>query len=545
MAQSIVLFVILLGVLITVHELGHFLIAKWLNVKVLRFSVGFGPKIVAFTRGETEYRIAWIPLGGYVKMAGELPHDEVNPEDAQRGFLAQPPWKRALIVLGGPVFNLVFPILIYFFLFVGAHERPSTRIGYVQPELPAAMAGLVPGDRVLEVDGQKVATFEELEAKLNARMGEQTRLKVERDGQIFTANLTPASTFHSEILNSGLRGRIGIMDSSPGPVVGVPAGSTAEAAGLRTFDRVLSVNGRAVNDVLQLSKVIRALEGQDALTLRVLRLEPLEIPGLGLSNPRALTLVVPRQPGEGLAALGAEPTDLYLAHVYAGSPAAQVGLRAGDRIVSVNDQKVSSFEHFQGAVGRAGHQPFTVAWISEGQPRSAEVARGKFMVRTPMGDQIPQEGLGLASSAGLSAFGKIDREMITVHVGPWAALKTATLRVPQDIAQVGKVLGGLITRDLPFNTVGGPIMMYQLAGKSAEYGLEYFLMLMAIISVNLGIMNLLPIPVLDGFALLSAVWEAIRRRPIPMRVREVANMVGLAMLVILMVLVFKNDIMRF
>ena len=138
MPQSIVSFVVLLGVLITVHELGHFLIAKALNVKVLRFSIGFGPKIVGFTRGETEYRIAWLPLGGYVKMAGELPYDELAPEDASRGFLAQPPWKRALIVVGGPLFNLVFPILIYFFFFIQPQQLPSTQVRYVQNESPAA-----------------------------------------------------------------------------------------------------------------------------------------------------------------------------------------------------------------------------------------------------------------------------------------------------------------------------------------------------------------------------------------------------------------------
>src|SRR5438309_11401405 len=135
-------FLLFLGVLVFVHELGHFLVAKWLNVKVLRFSIGFGPRIFGFTRGETEYRISWIPLGGYVKMAGEQPYEELPPEEAKRGFLAQAPWKRALIVAAGPVFNLVFPVLVYFFVFLGAHETLSTRVGSVEPGLPAAEAHL-------------------------------------------------------------------------------------------------------------------------------------------------------------------------------------------------------------------------------------------------------------------------------------------------------------------------------------------------------------------------------------------------------------------
>src|SRR5450432_4286008 len=135
--QNPIYFIVLLSVLIFVHELGHFLAAKALNVKVTRFSIGFGPRIFAFTKGETEYRVAWIPLGGYVKMAGEQPHDEVSPEDAKRSFLNQAPWKRAAIVVAGPVFNLIFPIIAYFFVYLGNVEVESTRLGYVEPEMPA------------------------------------------------------------------------------------------------------------------------------------------------------------------------------------------------------------------------------------------------------------------------------------------------------------------------------------------------------------------------------------------------------------------------
>ena len=137
---------ILLGVLVFVHEFGHFLVAKAAGVKVLRFSIGFGPRIFGFQKGETEYRVAWLPLGGYVKMAGEQPNEELSPEEAKRGFLAQAPWKRMLIVAAGPGFNLLFPILLYFVVSLGVHERISTRIGSVEPGLPAAEAGLRPGE---------------------------------------------------------------------------------------------------------------------------------------------------------------------------------------------------------------------------------------------------------------------------------------------------------------------------------------------------------------------------------------------------------------
>src|SRR5260370_34545927 len=167
--QNLAYTLVLLGVLVFVHELGHFLVAKAVNVKVLPFSSGFGTRIFGFTKGETEYRVAWWPLGGYVKMAGELPQDELSPEEAKRGFLAQAPWKRALIVTAGPAFNLLFPVLAYFLLFLGTHQQISTRIGSGEPGLPAAEARLPPRGRVLAQDGGKVRSFEEIRTHLQPR----------------------------------------------------------------------------------------------------------------------------------------------------------------------------------------------------------------------------------------------------------------------------------------------------------------------------------------------------------------------------------------
>src|SRR5512140_2627179 len=169
--QKLAYTALLLGVLVVVHELGHFLVAKLLNVYVPRFSVGFGPALFRWERGETEYWIAALPLGGYVKMAGDVPNEELAPEDAARGFLAQAPWKRALIVAAGPVFNLVFPVLVYFFVFFGAHQALSTRVGSVEPGLPAAAAGLQPGDRIVAVDGRKVTTFQDVQDALQDLYG--------------------------------------------------------------------------------------------------------------------------------------------------------------------------------------------------------------------------------------------------------------------------------------------------------------------------------------------------------------------------------------
>jgi regulator of sigma E protease len=538
--QSSALLIILLGVLISVHELGHFLIAKWLNVKVLRFSIGFGPKIVGFTRGETEYRIAWIPLGGYVKMAGELPHEEVSPQDAARGFLAQPPWKRALIVVGGPLFNVLFPVLVYFFVFVGNQQALSTQIRHVEPGLPAAMAGIEPGDRILAVDGEKVVTFNQLLEKLDDRAEQETHLTVQRGDKTFEATLTPAKAFIADVLASDTRGRIGISHTSPPPMIGVPAGSQAERAGLRTFDRIVSINGQPVPDLLALREVLRDASG--TLEVTVARAESLDLPGVPAAAPKLVTVQIDRLPGDGLEALGAERASLYLAHVYPGGPAAAAGLKRGDRLLAVNGRPLTSFEGFQVAIGQAGKEPFTLEWRSGNEIKSAQLARGKFEHRE-LGQTMKAEGIGVSAAFPLAAEKPII-DKVTVHIGPIEAVGRSFQRVVEVTSQTLRVIVLLVTGDVPFNTVGGPVMMYDLARRAAQEGLDYFLNLMAVISVNLGVMNLLPIPVLDGFALLSAIWEGVRRRPIPMRVREIANMVGLAMLVILMALVMRNDLMR-
>src|SRR6516165_10566638 len=259
--QNIAYTLLLLGVLIFVHELGHFLVAKSLGVKVLRFSIGFGPRLFGVTRGETEYRVSWLPLGGYVKMAGEQPNEELSPEEAQRGFLTQSPWRRAAIVVAGPGFNLLFPILAYFLIFAGTHQQISTRIGSVEPGLPAAEAQLRPGDRILAVDGEKVRTFEELRTHLQPRYDRPITLTVERQGRQFTTTLTPAKSLETNPIETLPRGLIGISPNAKAPVLGVLEGSPAAAAGLKTFDRVLSVNGQPVKDELAFNASIEKEAG--------------------------------------------------------------------------------------------------------------------------------------------------------------------------------------------------------------------------------------------------------------------------------------------
>ncbi|WP_375766472.1 RIP metalloprotease RseP [Archangium gephyra] len=543
MLQGPALFIVLLGVLITVHELGHFLVAKACGVKVIRFSIGFGPKLFGFTKGETEYQVALLPLGGYVKMAGDTPHEELSPEDAHRGFLNAAPWKRALIVVAGPVFNLVFPVLIYFFVFFGPHETTSTRVGYVDPAMPAAAAGIRPGDRIVAVDGEKVRTFEEMREAFVGRFDRSIPLTIEREGKQSIVEVTPQRFVDASPVDTVERGRIGVEPTNRPAVVGVLPGSPAAEAGLKTFDRILSINGVPIPDEAALNQQLAKLEGTLELTVR--RLEPVRAGVVTGQMPSVTTVKVPKQPGaEGFAALGAQPSDVYVGIVFPGSPADKAGLRVGDQLLSLNGEPLRSFNVLATKLSTLKQDSFTLGWRSaDGQERTETLSQASLTSKDEMGQESSRLELGLRpwlpSSAEL-----LPTDKVTVTLGVGEALREAATVVPKIVGQMVKVIGGLVTGQVSHKTLGGPVMMYQLASKSVEQGMDYFLNLMAIISINLGVMNLLPIPILDGFHLVSAFWEAIRRRPIPARVREVATVVGFVLLMALMGMAFINDITR-
>lgn len=546
--MGLISFLVLIGVLVTVHELGHFLVAKWCGVKVLKFSIGFGPRIFGFTRGETEYVVAWIPLGGFVKMAGELPGDDVEPEEVRRTFLGQPPWKRAAIVAAGPAFNLVFPILAYFFVYLGETEVLSSRVGWVEPDLPAARAGIKPGDVFTRIDGKPIKTFDEIKDSLQGAYEREIVVTVKRGDKEVTATLTPTKTVETNPIEKITRGLIGIAPVPRPPIVGVAKDSPAYAAGLRTFDRIVSVNGKPVKDELVFFD-LAAKEPEGPLKLQVARSNLVDAPGLALVVPELVELEVQRQQADGWAVIGAEPGDLYVWTVVPGSPADQAGIQRGDRLKQMGNRVLGSWMSMQLELQTREKQPFELTWISDGVEKKKELAQvfvqvdDEFKNRSEVLDfgvrpRPVYQGLRDVLAAGP------EPERVKLNLGPGEALAASLKIVPVVIAKTAMIIGKLFTGDVPLETVGGPIMLFQVASKSAEAGLETFVANLAILSVNLGLMNLLPIPVLDGFGLLAALWEGIRRRPIPSRARELANMVGLAMLAVLMVIVFKNDITK-
>ncbi|MBL8937651.1 MAG: site-2 protease family protein, partial [Archangium sp.] len=338
------------------------------------------------------------------------------------------------------------------------------------------------------------------------------------------------------------KGMLGIIAQASAPVVGVPAGSLAAQAGLETFDRVMAINDQPVADEVQLNQALQKLSGP--LALSVVRMETKTVGGLPYTTPKTLNVTVEKQEGEGYAALGgAESSDLYVAYVLPGSPADKAGLKRGDRYLSVNDAPVKSYFLFDIKMKAHEDRPFKLTWQSGAETKSATVTRAAETSYDEFKNARKSLILGTGRFFSLVA-DPTPPETKTIIVGPKDALVMAVKEVPKAIRTIGLVIVKLFTGGVPLDAVGGPIAVFQVATKSAEAGLDTYLMNMALVSVNLGLVNLLPIPIFDGFALLAAFWEGIRRRPIPLRVREYANMFGLVVIAMLLVLVFKNDITK-
>jgi regulator of sigma E protease len=547
--MDVVYFIVMVGVLVFVHELGHFAWAKFFGVRVLRFSLGFGPRIVGFRRAGTEYVLAAIPLGGYVKMLGESPGDEVRPEDLVGSFGAQPLWKRFVIVVAGPLMNLAFPLVLYTVVFLGDTHLTAPVIGTVFPDQPADGL-LMPGDRVLAVDGDEVETFDDVSDRIAGRAGQPVTLRIQRGDQTLDVTLTPALVQHPRfpVLDVMAQvGRIGVSPRHPVAVIGVPnPGSPAGAARLRTFDVVIAAAGKPVHRLIDLEAA--AARHRSLLTLSYLR--PVRVEGAlgGLADLEVfephVALVSP-DPSPAAAALspleraGLESAALYVADVRAGSPEHALGLRRGDRLVALDGRPLRAWETFVRDLAAGRDREHELVWSRNGQEM-----RGRFRLGVQRGVDASGQPFERHASG-------LVRWMPTVLDPPVPNPRPFRYAVSQAVRHTSDFVAltfysfiRLLQGRLSARNIGGPISVFEAAGEAAREGALDFLALMAFISINLALINLLPIPLLDGGHLLFFAIEATIRRPVTRRVREISSLVGLLFLLGLLVLAFTNDLQR-
>lgn len=550
--MSVLYFLLLVGVLVLIHELGHFVAAKLLDVKVLRFSIGYGRPLVRFKLRETEYQIALFPIGGYVRILGiETPPDEGKPtrnEDLGRSFASRPLWQRLVIVFAGPAANLILPVFIYFVFFAGHTALPAAEIGDVLDGGAAQRAGLEPGDRILEIDGTAIRYWEEIETAVRAAAGKELHLRVQRNGRVFERYLTPIEeTVRSRDGAVARQGRVGITHSPFIPLVGViDTSSPAARAGLRTGDLIISVHGQAVRNWGDVQKSF----GKVARRTSLAYFRGTEVPGIPqiqLLAPGFADLVPETRVGATLdrqTYTGLEHAEMFVAHVNAGSPADNAGLKPGDLIVALDDKPVFHWMELDQRLQADPDKTFKLTWKRAVKDKTEVLSAEVTQVRQQQLDDYDHTVTRLV----FGARNDVDRgrgATVPIEGRFGYALTKALERTGETIATMVSGFLQILSGETPRDALGGPLTILRAASVSGNQGWDSFLLMLALISVNLGLLNLLPIPMLDGGHLLVFAIEGARRKPLSQVARERVQLVGLVLIVLITLLAAGNDIVRF
>jgi regulator of sigma E protease len=542
--MPVIYFIVLVGVLVFVHELGHLVWAKYFGVRVLKVSLGFGPRIAGFRRGETEYVISLIPLGGYVRMLGENPWDDVRVRDAKRSFANLRLWRRCVIVVAGPLMNLFFPILLYFVVFLGDDALTPATIGSVFPDRPAD-GKLEPGDIVTAIDGKPITTFYDLSRIVERNPGRDLKFSVKRGDETLEQTLTPVRSVKERPLERSEEvGRVGVMSQHPLAVIGlISPGSPASAASLRTFDIIVAAAGRPVRRFIDLEI---ALGNNQGVLVPVSYFRPTPVPhalgglaDLEIYEPRVTTLTPEPGRGSALARSGIEAADLYVNSVTAGSPEQRLGLQSGDRLLTLDGKPLRAWATFLEDLKAERGKRHSLSWRRGDQELSGSFALAHQRGVTDEGQVYDRYVVGIRNWVPARADAPVPNPQPLVYAFREAIRATSDV-VELTLFSVVRLFQGRLT----MKSIGGPLTVFEVAGTAAQEGALNYLTLMAFISINLGLINLLPVPLLDGGHLMFFLVEAVSRRPISVRFREYAHIAGLAFLIGIMILAVKNDLER-
>lgn len=444
----LVAFMVALGILIIVHEFGHYWVARKVGVKVLRFSVGFGKAIWRRRWGEdqTEFVISAIPLGGYVRMLDET-EGKVAPEEAHRAFNRQSLPRRMAVVVAGPLFNLAFAVFAFWLVYMIGIEGLRPVVGKVVPQSLAAEAGFQSGDELIRIDGKPVQTWGEHRMYLFRRALDRAKVT-------FQVRTAKGEQYHR------------VIDLSKIPISRIDAGLVSQGIGLYPF--------------------------------------------------------MPALPA-------------ILKEVAEGDPAADAGIRPGDHITHVDNEPVKNWQQFALAIRARPEQAITLTLIRDGVEKIFSV--------TPRAEQVNDKTIGLIGVR--PELPVLPEEMrAVIRYGPVKSMQTAVAQTWNMSMLTLEMLYRMLKLEISAKNISGPLTIAQVAGHTARMGIDRYLMFLALVSISLGVLNLLPIPVLDGGHLMYYCIEAIRGRPLPENLQLIGQKVGIALLILLMSLAFYNDIIR-
>jgi regulator of sigma E protease len=550
--MTLLWFALLIGVLITVHELGHFAMARLFGVRVLKLAIGFGRPLLRTTRGGTEYAIGVIPLGGYVRLCGEDADVPVDSEEAPFAFSLRPAWQRLAIIFAGPVANVAFAAFIFMQLAGAEAGAPTATIGCVFAGQPAAEADFRPGDRVIAVDGERVHAWDDFNERVLRSAGRELRITVERAtakgeaARSLTKIVTPR--VHMRTDPFGGRERVGLIGVAPYfrlPQIGVVAEDAAAfKAGLRTFDVVTAIHGRPIENASELDPLVKP-RGSGMLVITYLRPvdAALGFASLALLSPRTAQVVPanvapPGKPPRYDA--GVRAADSFVHAVEPGTPAAAIGLGRGDMVTALDGQPVTSWELLTQALDEHPSDEHTVAWHGlDGNDHHASFRLDRRQRLDEYKAESTYYVFGAEGARAIVPVPNLPRER-----NVFSAAGEGIARAASVTGTLMRVLGLTLIGRLPSTSIGGPILVYEVAGVAAQHGFDHFLAVAALISLNLGLLNLLPVPLLDGGQAALVIIEAVRRRPVSPRARERATFIGLALLGALMLLALRNDLAR-
>jgi len=543
--MSVFYFLLLIGVLVLIHELGHFVAAKVLDIKVMRFSLGYGRALFRRKLGETEYQIAILPIGGYCRIMAEAA-DSTEPRDANRSFGSRPLWQRLMVVFAGPAANLMLPILIYFVFFAGQTQLKGAVIGDVL-DGAAERAGIAPGDRILEIDGESVRYWDDIEDVVQRSPGRELHVRFSRNGKVFERYITPLEdTVRKRDGTLKVVGRIGIAHAPFVPIIGVlDPNSPAALAKLRTGDLLISIDGKPVRNWTEVDKTLSRNPHQTFMVY----FRGTEIPGapqIHLLTPLDAKLVPNVPIDEKLRRTmytGIEHAEMIVAHVDPGSPADAAGLRVGDLMVALDDKPVLHWNDLDQRLQTEPDKTFKLTWKrwEEGQLqiKHAEVTQVRRNEKDDYDHTVTRLVFGASNDVDRGA-----GTMVTIESRVSYALSRALERTGETISTMVTGFFNVLGGDRPSDALGGPLMMYRVASVSGNQGWDSFLLMMALISVNLGLINLLPVPALDGGNLLVFAIEAFRRRPLTARGRDRIQLAGLIVIGVITILAVRNDLLR-